>query len=307
LNDFKGDLVSINSFLSISKVDEIAKLFISPTSENHQSVLFIIDVDMYLKRTISADISSMSNTPEECEVLFVFPSVFKVVDVRRPPLTAAKTEITLSGDSTTHYWIVYLMASDEGRERLDEYRELLRKNDAEDDPEITLGRLEIEMGEFTKAADYFTTLLARTPAEKGINRSKICQLHARALYRLAKYDEALTKLKEGLEILDNANISHENPTYMRCQFHIANVYVFKSEYDRALELYTNLLNVQRKILHEDHQHIADTLSGLSWLNGKRGNIAEALKFNIEALRIKTRVLSADHPMVTESYKALGAI
>ena len=76
IQQHQNDLISFSNFLSTSSED-IAKTFCNAREKaNHESVIFIIDIDLTSKQSIAfADISKSSRYDYEAEILFFVRSV----------------------------------------------------------------------------------------------------------------------------------------------------------------------------------------------------------------------------------------
>ena len=73
-----------HNIISTSKEEDIAKRFcFGRTKENHESVIFEIDIDMTSKQSIAfADISHVSRYEDEEEILLSVGSVFRIESVK---------------------------------------------------------------------------------------------------------------------------------------------------------------------------------------------------------------------------------
>ena len=287
-----GNLVSSNGFFSTSTDQHVAEVFAGNyITENFVSVIFNIDVDMSLESTLCADISKLSTIPDEYEVLFSLSSVFRLQAVRH--------------DAINNRWEVDLIASDEGRETLEEYKNLMLVNNEEISPYLLFGRILFEMGLYEKAIRYFDSVKKLLPTDDWNIWALLNILQARALFLQGKYNDSLVILLEALTILENHDQGPESIAFLQCRFNIANVYVFINKYQCALEIYRQTLDAQCKLLPTDHRHIADSLSGISWALGYLNDTEQALQYSMESLAMRQRCLPSCHPSITHTLRAIG--
>lgn len=260
---------------------------------NRWSVLVQIDVDTSLKSFVFARIDQLSFMQDEREVLFSLSTVLKIMDVYK--------------DTDNNRWCVRLEATDEGRENFIEYGRLLRYDTEETNIHVIFGGLIMAMGKYEKACAYFTKLAKILPADDIDLQGAIRQKHGRALFFRGKYQESLEIFLEGLTLYSGANVSVENPGYLRLEFNLANVYMFTGRFDNALELYEKILRIQQKIFHPDHRHIAESLCGISWAYQRKQDFKPALHYCERGLDIFQRTLPPNHPTIFKALTALGGL
>lgn len=230
---------------------------------------------------------------DEREVLFSLSSVFKIKDVYKDP--------------DIDRWCVHLEATDEGRDNFIEYGHLLHHDTEETNINIIFGDIMMSMGKFDKACTYFTKLAKRLPAEDVNMHAAIRQKYGRSLFFLSKYRESIEVISEGISLYENVEGFSTNPTYLRLQFNLANVYMFTVRFNEALELYQKVLSVQQKIFHPDHRHIAESYCGISWAYQRKLNYKLALHYCERGLDIFQRTLPPNHPTIYKTSAALGGL
>ncbi|CAF1069924.1 unnamed protein product [Rotaria sordida] len=85
LEQNQGKIVSTNGYWSMSRREQIAKIFASigqtPEELNGESILFDIEVDLNASEQVLADISRFSKNPNEEEVLFDLDATFQIESV----------------------------------------------------------------------------------------------------------------------------------------------------------------------------------------------------------------------------------
>lgn len=287
------NLISVNSFLSTSTDRHVAELFIENGQvETQIQALFIIDVDMNLESTVCADISALSMMHDECEVLFSLSSVFRLKNVHH--------------NKERDLWEIYLVATDEGRESLNDYKRMMSETIQETNPYLLFVQLLFNRGLYEKANIYYNSLVKLIPVHDLATHTSLNILYGRCLLLASKYEESLSILTKVLATFQEINQGFESPEYLRCQFNIANIYVYTNKYELALNLYRQILISRRKTLPSNHYGIAESLSGISWALGLMGNSEEALEYAIQSLSIRQRILPACHPTIAHALVAIGS-
>ena len=280
-----GHLVSTNAFFSTTLDSDVAGIF-SGRDVRHdirESVIFKIEVDTCLRHSIFARIDNdrLSYTPEEGEVLFNLSTVFKVINVYE--------------EQKNSRWVVHLEATDEGHDRLQEYK-LLSQSDVETkNVEIDFGRLLMNMGHYRKAITYFASLDKRLDVYDTSSRAIIASFHSACLYLLGQYDEAQVYLENTLSLLDKMRMYKTDILYLRCKWRLANVHVFKENLNVARTLYEETLSGQEISLPPTHLHIAETIQGLGWLYAKENSYDKSLPYIEKASHILEQLLPENHP------------
>jgi CHAT domain-containing protein len=69
----------------------------------------------------------------------------------------------------------------------------------------------------------------------------------------------------------------------------------QGNYNEAIRLETEALNIREKILGKEHSYYAASLSNIAAYNSELGNYSEAIRLDMEALSIYSKVLGKDHP------------
>jgi len=77
------------------------------------------------------------------------------------------------------------------------------------------------------------------------------------------------------------------------------------EYQRALEMDEQALEIRKKELPEDHPNLATSYNNVGVSYGDLGDHKTALEYLLKALEIRKKVLPADHPDLATSYNNVG--
>ena len=179
-----GHIISMNSFLSTSTNREQAYLFVRNASIQKESqirVLFEIMIDTHrLDIRPFANITELSYFPNEEEVLFMAGSTFRLVDIlcqEEDEVRMHVIKLRLCGDDDNQWRDVFTSMKDE----IGEETNLL-----------SLGNILREMGEFSRAADFYRRLLSQLPRESF--NVAVCYYSLGSIaHTQGKYDEALNK------------------------------------------------------------------------------------------------------------------
>ncbi|CAF1343181.1 unnamed protein product [Rotaria sordida] len=194
---------------------------------------------------------------------------------------------------------------DEAIQELDHSYECLTKTRLPaDHPEFSqrqmnLGRICQHRGEYDKAHDYYKTALemrkrALPPEHMDIGKT---------LYNLGgvtgeagiDYEKVLTYLHESLVINESA-IGEEHPATALVWSGIANVYEYRNEHEQALKYQFKTLELYQKIYHNnDHEDIARILNNIGELYRRMKDYKQAFFYLNKALKVRIKVLGADHP------------
>lgn len=139
-----NDLISLNGFISTSLEEDIAKRFcFNDQIEDYEPVLFQINIDTSCKHsTAFADISRLSQFPEEEEILLSIGSVFRIQSV--------------NFDEKNQLYRIHLLLTQHEQLIVNQYIEQTFAKDIDsNDQSILFGKLLFEMGEYEFAIKYY--------------------------------------------------------------------------------------------------------------------------------------------------------
>ncbi|CAF1335546.1 unnamed protein product, partial [Adineta steineri] len=143
LQQQKGQLVSVNSFLSTSTDREVADIYTGDTTQykNLERVLFEIDADPKVVTTKPfADISRLSHFREESEVLFMLGSIFRIESI----------------NCTNQLWTIHMSLCRDDEHDLKEVLEYMKKqNGIEQTNLCTWSKILLKIGKFDLAKKYY--------------------------------------------------------------------------------------------------------------------------------------------------------
>jgi tetratricopeptide (TPR) repeat protein len=189
-----NDLISLNGFVSASRLEGIAIDFIrNRRKEGCETVLIKIDIDMTNKHSVAfADISKFSQSPGEEEVLLSIGSVFRVE--------------TVDFDDKEQFHVIHLSLSRNDQLTVIKYIEhTYAKNVDTADQSVLFGKLLFDMGECSLALKHL---------KNAYNRLSTCNNHTEATYlnnigvcynSSGKKDKAFQCYEKALEIYKQTN------------------------------------------------------------------------------------------------------
>lgn len=144
-----GYLISINSFLSTSWNINVAEMFAGEGIIEKPFVRVLLQIEanpVHLHSVFFADVSGISQFPEEAEVLFSLGSTFRI--------------ISIDFDGIAQRWLIQLKATDDESDRITEYCQLANHEIQSTSSMIHFGRILTEnLDQSDRAVRYFRGLL----------------------------------------------------------------------------------------------------------------------------------------------------
>ncbi|CAF1687064.1 unnamed protein product, partial [Adineta ricciae] len=288
LKTSKGQLISMNSFLSTTLDRQISLSFVSSKHDVLCRVLFEISVDPQISSTAKpfASISSQSNFTDEQEVLFMVASIFQLTDISQEnELTTIKMNLCNGNYDHDSQFLFQHMQTEIGMNNgcltlghilrtagmYDKAEEFYKRNLNElenDHPLIadlygsigvinkSKGNIEISLQWFNKAFEMYTSM----GDHRGIasclqNLGDIEQMKGRFHEAKRNYQEALNIFK----IL----FGNQNESIANCLNNLGANYFQQHQLTTAIEYYTNSLNIRETILPHMHPDIARSLNNIA--------------------------------------------
>jgi Tfp pilus assembly protein PilF len=93
---------------------------------------------------------------------------------------------------------------------------------------------------------------------------------------------------------------HDSPDVATSYTHIGIVYYRQGQYERALEYYQKVLEINIKVSGQDHPEVATSFINIGAVYAGKGDFENALVQYQKGLEIKTRVFGSDHPDVAKT-------
>jgi serine/threonine protein kinase/tetratricopeptide (TPR) repeat protein len=152
------------------------------------------------------------------------------------------------------------------------------------------------LGQVKEALDLFEETLRLRKSKLGAEHVETLKsmIHLSIAYEsVGRKKDALDLLEEALPILRKKYPSH-GTTY-HCMNKLADTYLTRGQYGKAVPLYEELLPIRKAKLGADHPDTLTTQHNLAKAYSDMGRYKEALKLNQETLLLRKAKLGADHP------------
>ncbi|CAF1108876.1 unnamed protein product [Didymodactylos carnosus] len=281
LKENEGKLISMNGFLSTSRLSSVAQNFASKSTKRRDAVVVLFEIEYDFNELndhdiVCADVAKFSDYPEEQEVLFDLGATFKIQSVNRekPDLSRVNLRLTSKGADIAR-----------------EYIKLNRKELEQRSVAIMFGSLLCDMEQYDKSMKYFENLFQNPQGE---NISDIEFNLGRAHDFRGEYAQALQLYEHSYATMMMSKPVPEKAS-ARVLNNIGGVYNSKGEYDRALDYYSKCLKMREKCLPSDHPDIALSLNNIGIVYDKRGDFKRAVGCFERCLKICKKLLASGHP------------
>jgi len=292
-----NNFISINSFFSTSTNPDKALYFLnsSEITSDLYRVLFVIDADPRLvKSKPFADISSLSEFSNECEVLFMIGSIFRLIKIEQ----MKKEEIVM----------IHMELCDDDEHDLKELFDHMKKELDGENEEVNLrsfGHVLHKMGKYDLAEKIYHRLLSELPP----NDPSLADLYydlGRVTHDKAVYDSSLEWYQKSLMIHEKKGSS--NYVYIGNLYNcIGNVYGEKREFEKALENYKKAIELFRNANDEDHPDMANFYNNIAIVYDDQKKYTEALDFYKKSLAIMKQRLPPNHPDIAGCHNNIGRV
>ncbi|CAF1385832.1 unnamed protein product [Adineta steineri] len=291
LQKTQGGLISFNNFLSTSKYKDLSLDFAQKASKKLDMVgiLFIMSIDPCIKSTPFASIKEMSYFYGEEEILFSMHTVFRVSTIKQM-------------DNRNQLYQVELQLTSDDDEQLRLLTNRIRKEASGSTGWQRLGKLLLNIGQFSKAEELYKVLLEQTSDEDDkqhyYNQLGLVHLHQ------GDYKKAIWYYEQGLEIQQEIRPSN-HPDLAISYGNIGLVYINMGEYSKALLSYEKTLEIQQKTLPSNHLLLATSYNNIGSMYNKMREYSKALSYYEKALEIREKTLPPNHPDLATSYNNIG--
>ncbi|CAF1331888.1 unnamed protein product [Adineta ricciae] len=275
LTESPNEFTSVNSFMSTSEREDVAREFAEKQHGRHESlrsVLFKIQMKVYpaSETQLYASIKNESQFSSESEVLFAPGTIFRIHKIIHPMNKEKPTIIQLTlckkNAPELHELITYweeniesetnqaslgwlIMQTGQTEEAINFYRTLL-DGLKPDDPlkkecYYGVGNLFVKLEEYQNALHYYKKALTKSQDDqKWI--AKIESALAYTYVLLGDSDEALTTYKDAL-LIYIAEYDEVHKNTVQCYTGIGDVHQSKKEYASAIDSYTRALELGEQL------------------------------------------------------------
>ncbi|UJR11038.1 hypothetical protein I4U23_015222 [Adineta vaga] len=293
LEQSKGRLISINSFLSTSLNRDLAFSFV--TQKNGlERILFEIYADPRLPGIKPfANISELSEYRKEAEVLFMLGSIFRIGNILYDRNGLCTIRLTLCGDENHELKEIFqTMKSEDKQIELD----LIR-----------LGSVLQRMGKYTDAERYYRRCLDDSLRSNDSHHISTCYFSLGSLEeKKGNHDASLKFFNKSLEI-DKKTYQSNHPNIANTYNSIGNIYQTIGDFERALEAYSNALSIFRRAHGDNHVHVAMCWNNIGGIFQRQKKYSDALKYYETALNIRMNCLTGNHYDIGASHYNIGTI
>ena len=341
-----GTLVATNGFFSCSLSLEVAQMFVgidpitgmSPSEDRQDSqqyVLFEININLIeTPDVVVADVSDISASPQENEILFSLGTTFMIQQI--------------TYDDEHHVWHIELLPSSDVNHINQQYKTYMRNRLQEYDATMFFGNCLGDMlGDYPAAMRFFYRQLHVKPIDDEYRPNTLYHL-ARVYRCMGLYAQAIDYFRRAM-LLQRRRLPQSGYDYARTISGLAILYSETGHTKQSLELQTKAVQIFRTYLPEDHEEMAivynrlayvcyqeqqyeraqsvltialsvlknkgplnytgyatslDLLGTIKWAMGMKHEAAENLA---QALKMRESFLTEDHPLVARTCYTLAKL
>ncbi len=292
-----GDFISINSFFSTSLNRHKALRFVNSCdiSNGLHRVLFVIDANPHVVTSKPfADISSMSDFGNECEVLFMIGCIFRLTNIHR--------------NNNEQIWEIRIELCGDNQHALKKLFDHMKKEYGGGNNEVNLrsvGDVLREMGKYDLAEKMYRRLLKELPSNDPL-LSRLYRSLGLVTQDKGAYDDSLQWFHKSLEIdmrRDSSNYANIGNLYNS----IAESHRLKGDNNTAMKYYNKAVKLFQHAHDENHQTMALVYNNTAIIYYQEKKYSEALNFYEKSLTIRYKHLPRDHPDIAASYSNIGNV
>ncbi|CAF3256635.1 unnamed protein product [Rotaria socialis] len=298
-----GHLVAANGFLSSSSSQHIAEIFcgidcntgMSPSrarDDEQQYVLFEIIISQdHPSNIVLADISTHSAFSNENEILFDMGATFEIVSVVY--------------DNERFLWHIQMRTSAEIAQLYREYEYYVYDRIKETNASVLFGILLTDMGEYTKAYNYFISLLAQMPRGHDDRHNVFYSLSR--VYRFKGKNRLALKFLRRAERLQRVKLPQSKFDLARTLAGIGSVYYELHDYRRELLYYKRAMIIYQNILPHDHIEIARSFNRLGFAYFNQQRYTQALVYLTKSIDLYKKIVPNGYPSIGQTLCNIGLV
>jgi len=329
LQEMKGQLTSINGFISTSIEPIVAEAFSSLNSNRGidvRSVLWIIKVNCQTEGVICANVEEFSQHPHEQEILFNIGTTFSIENVEF--------------NEQTGCWNIYATATNAGLSAVNDYLKLIESELNETNEKVIFGILLTDMGQYQIAQKYFQDLIQTQPNipafhynlglihsfqynyelaeyhfEKALEFQKCNSQQQRNLIRTTNalglihqengdFTKALEFYQQA-ESICNREFASDDIANAQTYTYFGRYYLQKRMYEKSKEYYDRAMKILFNHLPEGHQRFGILWTEIGNIHRNENNLDEALKIYGKAECIFENILPEHHPCLAYCWSMMG--
>jgi tetratricopeptide (TPR) repeat protein len=331
-----GGLIAFNSFLSISTKRTVSSIF---AGDDHiaselVSILLIITVDPPNSSAAFASIKTLSQFPEEEEILFVMHAVFRIVDIKPmfgysrlfevelvltnetdQDLRMLQKHIRESVPSTETGWrkladVLLTMGQPEKGKQIYETQMIKVTTDYDIIPLYgQLGASHLQQGNYKAAIEYYDKALEMHQRWLPSNHPQLADSYiniGNVHFNMGDFTKALSSYEKAFKIQKQLFPSN-HPNLATSYNNIGLVYSNMCDFSKALSSYEEALEIQKKSLPSNHPELATSYNNIGNVYFRMGEYSNALSSYEKALEIRQQSLPSNHPHFADSYNNIGNV
>ncbi|CAF1515780.1 unnamed protein product [Adineta ricciae] len=285
-----GYLVSFSEFLSTSRRQALAEVYVRNDGDNMQAILFEIELNCAIQTsTPFADISEQSQFNIEQEILFSMGSVFRIESICQTPETRWDIKLSQTSDEDQqlkllHHWL------DQAIFQVQHFHS-------------KLSSLMLFISDYDKA-EYFLRKTMAQPSFSTCTESIAATLaiFGEIYFHQNKHDQAMTLFQQTVELLEKVSDTDVSSTIQRCYTGLSEIYLEQGELMKALEYSQKSLDTIRS---DEYMKTIDLLlatrhNNIGHIYYKLGHVKQALHYFQKALDY-TRSLLPNIPLLSKIY------
>ncbi|CAM4839819.1 unnamed protein product [Rotaria magnacalcarata] len=287
-----GKLISINSLLSTTLYRDVAKVYVGNT-EGLEKVLFIIYVNPLIDGIKPfADITFLSDFPQEGEILFMLGSIFQIESI----------QIDEYG-----VWLIELKLCSDHDEVLKPIFNYLRRESSRCELDLlAFGNLLHDMGKFEDSKNYYNRCLKLLPLNDHVWKPYCYYLLGLVATECGDDKCALDLLSKSLNIR-RQTLKSSDPSIADTLTAIARVHYNSCNFDQALQLYREVLAIFQQAFGEDDLTSAMTYTNIGVVCKEQKLYFDALNYHKKAREIRLKHLPPGHFRFGTSWNNIGEV
>jgi hypothetical protein len=218
----QGGLVSFSEFLSTSRNQQLAEIYILRETNEIQPILFEIEFDYTIEvSNIFTDISHLSQFDSEDEVLLSMGSVFRIESLQW---------------NKNNWYIKLISTSDEDPQLKSLYQWMKNAVYQNKNFYIQLAGLMLFIYDYDKA-EFFLKKVLNEPAfnQDTKNLSAMSSIFAEIYFQKKDYQTAMKLYEKLIELFDKNPEDHQPSTMQKVYTGLSNIYLEKGEYNKGIK------------------------------------------------------------------------
>ena len=286
----EGGLLSINSFFSTSKNENVALSYAGSTNINtdETATLFRVTVSSIQHTNVPvARVDALSQFEEENEYLFSMGSVFRIhkIETLSNGIECVHLELTSDHDPQLSLMTSHL------RQKLHDRYDL-----------TSLGRLMWEIGNFKKAEEFYLTAMKKETVP--MNMASLHNQLGTVYDDTGKHSKSLEHYEQSLAI-KQSYLPPDDPSFATLQSNIGLAYQNLGNSNRALVHLKKALAIAENTSELSQERMGSIHNNIAGILDEQGQYDEALKHYHAGLQYRLACLPATHPDIAISYSDIG--